>query len=136
MIDRSGEVIIGETLHLASQRGVDVWNDVIYDCRLVDCRVRIDYPRGLTLFCSTLVNTTVEVSRTAAECGWRGCFFDSCTSITRYRAVSRKIRPRCRQTDLFKRVPHVEAHSRHLSRLADSVNPREGLLFEGWVPER
>lgn len=83
MIDRTGEVITEEALHLAVRRGVGVPNDGIYNCRLTDCRVRIGYPRGVTIFCSTFVNTIIEMARTAAECG-QGCFFDSCTFKGKY----------------------------------------------------
>lgn len=82
-ISRKRETITGETLDLASRRGVGVPNDVIYECRLTDCRVRIGYPRGVTIVCSTFVNTTIEVSRTCSD-SWRGCFFDSCTFKGKY----------------------------------------------------
>jgi hypothetical protein len=75
-IERRGEVITGEALHLRA-------NDLIFECRLVDCQLRIDHPRDATLFSSTFVNTTLQVKGTSTE-SWKGCFFDSCTFEGKY----------------------------------------------------
>jgi len=75
-IERRGEVVTGETLHLQS-------NDVIFECRMIDCELRIDRPRAATFLGSTFVNTTLKVTGTSTE-SWNGCFFDSCTFQGKY----------------------------------------------------
>jgi len=87
-INRRSEEIAGETLHLASPDPMSIYeggapNHLIYECRLVSCQLQIDDPRGTTLYCSTLVNTGIEVTRTCAT-SWRGCIFDTCTFKGKY----------------------------------------------------
>jgi|GEM_PF-3433075 hypothetical protein len=82
-IKRMYEVINGETLYLASRRGIGVANDVIYGCRLTHCHVQIGYPGGASIFCSSFTHCILEVSRTCRE-SWDGCFFDACTFRGKY----------------------------------------------------
>ena len=48
-----------------------------------NCRIEITDPDEVFIFCSTFVETILEVSGTSSEC-WSGCYFESCTFKGKY----------------------------------------------------